>query len=112
MNNFHPQDPKDPQDEAIRQKIDHYFALDKPALETFIVYVDESNFSLEDWLESLDFLRSWLLSQRLELGLIDSIEYLHCASKIAPNGQSLSALASLTEEFLKLYGCERATKIE
>ena len=112
MNNFHSQDPKDPQDEVIRQKIGHFFVSDKPALETFIVYVDESNFSLEDWLESLDFLRNWLFKQHFELGLIDSIEYLHCASKIAPIGQSLSTLARLTEEFLELYGCERATKIE
>jgi len=102
----------DLEDAATREKLELHFGSNKAALETFVAYVDESNFALADWVESLGLLHIWLSDQQLDLGLNDSIEYLHCASKISPNAQALTTLARLTEEFLELYGCERATKIK
>ena len=102
----------DLQDAAIRGGLELHFGSNKGALETFVAYVDESNFALADWVESLGLIHKWLSDQQLDLGLNDSIEYLNCASKIAPNAQAYNTLARLTEEFLELYGCERATKIK
>ena len=78
----------------------------------FIDKVNNSNFSLEDWVQSLVFIKSWLLSEELELSLEDSIEYIDCVSKSINNLAHLESLLNKTKEFLLQYGCEKAVKID
>ena len=72
--------------------------------------VDENNFSLTDWVESLILLDRWLDTKGLTLSSTNRLGYVSCAAKSVGDGSSLSHLPSVVEEFLKQYGCELAVK--
>lgn len=70
--------------------------------------VDESTFSLRQWVESLRVVQSWLDTRGLELPIKDQIGYVHCAGESVGSGANLSHLPSLVADMLEAYGCERA----
>ena len=73
--------------------------------------VDESEFSLHQWVESLSIVKTWLDVRGLVLAMGDQIGYVCCAGEAAGAGASLTHLPSLVAEMLEAYGCERATEI-
>ena len=70
---------------------------------------DLSEFSLQQWVESLSVVHSWLDARGLELAMAEQIGYVCCACEAAGAGASLTHLPSLVAEMLEAYGCERAT---
>ena len=72
--------------------------------------VDESDFSLRDWVESLIVMAHWLDSRGLELPMRDQIGYVCCSGDSAGAGSNLEHLPGLVEAMLKQYGCERAER--
>lgn len=72
--------------------------------------VDESNFSLADWLDSLSVLYKWLDQNELNLSCQDGLGYISCAAKSVGSDAILSHLPSLVHDFLDQYGCELAVK--
>lgn len=72
--------------------------------------VDESQFSLRDWVESLRTVQAWLDSRGLELPIEDQIGYVGCAGDAASAGANLTHLPALVADMLETYGCERAEK--
>jgi hypothetical protein len=72
--------------------------------------VDDSHFSLQQWVEALIVLQQWLGARGLELPLKDSIGYVSCAAAAAGAGASLSHLPSMVDDLLEAYGCDRAVK--
>ena len=72
--------------------------------------VDVSEFSLQQWVESLSIAQSWLDARGLELAMGEQIGYVCCAVEAAGAGASLTHLPSLVAEMLETYGCERATE--
>lgn len=72
--------------------------------------VDESNFTLTDWVEALIAFDKWLDRNGLTLSLQDRLAYISCAAKSVGNHATLSHLPSLVQEFLEQYGCGRAAK--
>ena len=72
--------------------------------------VDESEFSLHQWVESLSIVKTWLDVRGLVLAMGDQIGYVCCAGEAAGAGASLTHLPSLVAEMLETYGCERATE--
>lgn len=72
--------------------------------------VDESVFSLRDWMEALLVLDHWLQERSLNLPISDNVGYVSCAVASAGTGANLSHLPSLVADLLEQYGCERAVK--
>ena len=73
--------------------------------------VDESEFSLHQWVDSLTIMLAWLDSRDLELAMKEQISYVCCASEAAGIGANLTHLPSLVTEMLETYGCEGANSI-
>ena len=70
--------------------------------------VDESDFSLVDWVDSLNALYHWLERGGLTLTLQDGLGYVSCAAKSVGSSSTLNHLPSLVHDFLDQYGCELA----
>ena len=80
------------------------------ACEQLLEAVDESPFSLRQWVESLRTVRAWLDARGLEMKSADEIGYVCCAGAAAGSGANLESLAVLVAEMLEAYGCERAVE--
>ena len=74
----------------------------------FLDEVDESSFSLQQWVEALNRLVCWLDQRELRLKLEDQIGYVSCAAESASVGPGFSDLPELLDEMLETYGCDRA----
>ena len=74
--------------------------------------IDESEFSLHQWVDSLSIVIAWLDNRGLELAMKEQIGYVCCAGEAAGAGANLTHLPSLVAEMLETYGCERATRID
>ncbi len=72
--------------------------------------VDESSYSLRDWIEALRTLGHWLDARGLVLEHHDQVGYVCCAAESAAASAQLTHLPSLVDEMLETYGCERAEK--
>ena len=88
----------------------HFMSDDANLRKILFQEVDESDFSLTDWVDSLAMLYRWLDQKGLVLSPRDSIGYISCAAKSVENSSSLSHLPSLVHDFLEQYGCELAVK--
>lgn len=84
--------------------------MDSTLMQRFFREVDESNFTLADWLESLAALYHWLDEKELTLSPKDGVGYVSCAAKSIGDSPALNHLPSLVHDFLEQYGCELAAK--
>ena len=85
-------------------------AIDSTLSKRLFREVDESSFTLTDWLDSLSVLYHWLAANKLSLSPGDGIGYVSCTAKSVGSSPSLNHLPSLVLDFLNQYGCERATE--
>ncbi len=90
--------------------LDIHFKGADDLLRALLEQVDESAFSLRDWMEALIVLNQWLQERSLNLPINDNIGYVSCAVASAGAGAHLSHLPSLVHDLLEQYGCERAVK--
>ena len=86
-----------------------YLKEQEPAFgQNLLREVDESNFSLNDWVESLTVLNRWLDTKGLTLSSANCLGYVSCAAESVGDHSSLNHLPSIVSEFLEQYGCELA----
>jgi len=90
--------------------LDAHFKGAEDLLPALLEQVDESDFSLRDWMEALIVLNQWLEERSLNLPTNDNNGYVSCAVASAGAGAHLSHLPSLVHDLLEQYGCERAVK--
>lgn len=83
---------------------------DQATCDALLESVDESDYSLRDWVEALRELGHWLDGRNMKMKLMDQIGYMSCAAASAGAGANLSHLPSLLNDMLQTYGCERAVK--
>lgn len=83
---------------------------DQEVCDTFLEYVDDSAFSLRDWIDALRCLGHWLDARSLTMQLEDQIGYVSCASMAVDVSANLTHLPSLVDDMLETYGCERAVE--
>ena len=83
---------------------------DTTLLKTLLREVDDSPFTLTDWLQSLIVLHDWLDAKQLTVPLEEGIGYISCAAKSVGDSAMLTHLPSLVDDFLNQYGCERAVE--
>ena len=84
--------------------------LDPALIHRLFQKVDESSFTLVEWLDSLAALHRWLDEKGLTLTPEDSVGYISCAAKSVENHPTLNHLPSLINDFLEQYGCDLAAK--
>ena len=77
---------------------------------TLLNAVDESEFSLHEWVESLLVMDQWLEHNNLILSTNNSIEYVSCAAAAVGKTPTLCHLPTVVNDFLEQYGCEQALK--
>ena len=87
----------------------HFDNGDEVLQKTLLNSVDESEFSLHEWVESLLLIDQWLEQNNLILSTRNSIEYISCAAA-AGKSPGLCHLPSVVSDFLEQYGCELAVK--
>ena len=95
---------------SVLAYLDAHFKGAADLLPALLEQVDESDFSLRDWMEALLVLNQWLEERGLNLPISDNIGYVSCAVASAGTGAHLSHLPSLVADLLEQYGCERAVK--
>ncbi|MGJ8652305.1 MAG: hypothetical protein ACSHX8_03440 [Opitutaceae bacterium] len=88
----------------------HFRDAEQAVCDALLECVDESPYSLRDWIEALRKVGHWLDARSLAMELGDQIGYVSCATDSAGAGANLTHLPSLVEEMLEAYGCERAVK--
>ena len=76
---------------------------------TLIDAVDESPFSLRQWVEALVVMGEWLQSHRYAADLDDQIGYIGCACASVRTNPVEQSLPLLVEEMLAEYGFDRAS---
>lgn len=88
----------------------HFRDAEQATCDALLEGVDESPYSLRDWIEALRKVEHWLCARNMTMELGDLIGYVSCATASAGAGANLTHLPSLVEEMLEAYGCERAVK--
>ena len=95
---------------SVLAYLDAHFKGAEDLQRALLEEVDESDFSLRDWIEALLVLNQWLEERSLNLPFNDNIGYVSCAGASAGAGAHLSHLPSLVADLLEQYGCERAVE--
>jgi hypothetical protein len=68
--------------------------------------IDESTYSLEEWLEALVFFQKWLQDSKKGKNFTDQIEYISCCIQGSSNAGRLLTLTDLTKSYLDSFGVE------
>lgn len=79
-------------------------------LRTFLDEVDESHYTLRQWIDALIVMGHWLDARSLAASLEDQIGFVSCANAAAGAGAHLTTLSAIVSEMLDTYGFERAEK--
>jgi hypothetical protein len=74
-------------------------------LKMWLNTIDESAYSLDEWMESLILFKAWTIEQKRELDFSNQLEYLSCCAESARGGVKLP-LPFLLKEFLRTNGVE------
>jgi hypothetical protein len=73
-------------------------------LSLWIQMMDESTYTLSEWLESLVFFQSWLKEQQKGKNFTDQIEYISCCIQGSSNTGRLLTLKDLLNGYLDSFG--------
>lgn len=83
----------------------------EPLLQQLVEAVDDSAFSLRQWIQALAMLQGWLAARGLQAAMPDQIGYIGCACAAAGALSGYQSLTLLVEDFLGEYGFDRAVPI-
>jgi len=87
------------------------FDLENPSQRGFdkvAELMDESGFSLSDWLEALSIFQNWLIHSQQTSAVSEIFSYIHCCA-VSPEGKSgATSLSHLVGSALSEHGMERA----
>ena len=84
--------------------------VDDVMVKKLLTFVDESAFSLIDWMNAFLELSNWLDHRALDLDWDNRINYVSCVAEAGASGMGLEDLSSMIREMLATYGCEQAVK--
>jgi hypothetical protein len=73
-------------------------------ISTWIETIDESSYTLSEWLESLIYFQSWLKERLKGKNFTDQIEYVSCCIQGSANTGRLLTLVDLLKGYLEAYG--------
>ena len=81
-------------------------ALSDEELRHFAKRIDESEHSLEEWLNAIVAFNLWLAREKRELELNARIDYLHCCAEGGQQSGGMLTLTELFHDYVKLYGVD------
>ncbi len=82
-----------------------------PALKKLFEQVDQSDYSLSDWIKALLIFDQWLDDKKIQGRPVASmLSYIHCCTLTLSDNLAPPDLARLTNEMLKLYGFDAASE--
>ena len=90
---------------ASERLITQAHALTPDQLSRFLVTVDESPYSISEWVDAIFAFEEWAKKEGRVLSLVHELEYLSCCTE-SPRGGVTLPLAFLLTEFLKTNGVE------
>jgi hypothetical protein len=83
---------------------------DSDLVQKLLDEVDESDYSLRQWIDALVVLGHWMDARALTARLEDQIGYVGCACAAAGASANLTPLSGLVADMLESYGFECAEK--
>jgi hypothetical protein len=83
---------------------------DEQSVRALLEAVDESPYSLRQWVDAFIVLGQWLDARGLRASFQAQLGYLGCACEAAGAGASLTTLSAVVAEMLGDYGFECAVK--
>ena len=84
------------------------FEADDARVRLLLEEVDDSTYSLREWIDALVVMGEWLDARGLKAGIEDQIGFVSCANASAGAGASISVLSGIVSDMLDQYGFERA----
>ena len=84
-----------------------FVALKPEQIETFVFAIDDSDFSIEEWIDALLLFREWEVSHQRKLELTNKIDYLACCAQGVAQLPKLLPFVELVRDYLKNYGVSK-----
>jgi len=79
---------------------------DPEVVEALLQAVDDSPYSLGQWIDAFVVLDQWLEAKSLSASIEDQMGYLHCVAEAAGSGAVWIRLEAFVSEMLAQYGFE------
>ena len=79
---------------------------DAPIVEQIFRRVNNTQYSLSDWIDAIAYFHSWLTERKLKIDLQPMIRYLTCCTEAPDAAKSGHALVALAEDMLATYDYE------
>lgn len=86
------------------------YLSDQTAVQALFDAVDDSPYSLSQWIDAFVLLGRWMDARGLRSPFQDQLGYVTCACEAAGAGASLTTLPATVSEMLEEYGFECAVK--
>jgi len=83
---------------------------DRDSVRALLDAVDESPYSLRQWVDAFIIVGQWLDARGLCASFRDQLGYVSCACEAAGAGANLTTLSAVVSEMLDDYGFECAVK--
>lgn len=83
---------------------------DHDSVRALLDAVDESAYSLRQWVDAFILVGQWLDARGLRASFQDQLGYLSCACEAAGAGGNLTTLSGIVAEMLDSYGFDSAAK--
>lgn len=77
-------------------------------VEALLQLVDDSPYSLAQWIDAFIVLEQWLEAQRRCASIQEQLGYVHCSAAAAGSGASLTTLDAVVREMLDAHGFEHS----
>lgn len=77
----------------------------------FFQHVDDSDYSIEDWIKAIAIFHQWLKQEKLKSDFLTMLGYLACCSVSPENKTHKRDLCGLLQEMLDQYGFQAAVKL-
>lgn len=83
---------------------------DRGSVRALLDVVDESAYSLRQWVDAFMVVGQWLHARGLRASFQDQLGYVSCACEAAGAGANLTTLTAIVSEMLDEHGFECAVK--
>ncbi|WP_146209367.1 hypothetical protein [Coraliomargarita sinensis] len=86
------------------------YLSDRESVRALVDAVDESPYSLRQWVDAFIVVGQWLDARGLRASFQDQLGYVSCACEAAGAGANLTTLSGVVTEMLDDYGFESAVE--
>jgi hypothetical protein len=77
---------------------------EKNAIQTLLHSIDESPYSIQEWMDALIRFQEWEASQNRVISIEKKLEYLSCCIEGLKGSEKLMTFPDLLSEYLRIHG--------